>query len=156
MDSKSEWVSSILTPTAMFEFLKNTFKKMKSVAPEQSIPQTLLEACQELAKAYPTGTGGYFHFSGGMAMRNGWGLWRKESPLVQEFIKLTGLFGHGDDISGSIQRGAEALNKGGDAMTAIRDYAEVCRSHWAHSGLDPKTGVQIGPSQTSFTIQIDS
>lgn len=74
----------------------------------ETIPTTLDEAVTLLAAQstredrdyFLSQTDASFHFTTGMAIRNAWGLWDKESPLYKHFAAM-GIY-HADDMSGII------------------------------------------------------
>lgn len=71
------------------------------------------------------------HFSIGMAVRNAWSLWEKQSPIVQDAIK-TYKIAHGDDVSGLIFAWAWARVRGEDFDPLA--FVERYHEHWARSG----------------------
>lgn len=80
------------------------------------------------------GLGGQ-HFFFGMAMRNGWGLW-KDSDLAKYFKSTYGL-GHADDMSGIILDAVEAKVKG--ATLDIQAEVQRYKDHWTKTGVNPLT-----------------
>jgi len=80
------------------------------------------------------GTSG--HFTIGMAIRNSWSLWEKETPIVQDAIK-TYKIAHGDDISGLIFAWAWAKVRGEDFDPLA--FVERYHEHWAKTG---KTSIE--------------
>ncbi|MBS1722755.1 MAG: hypothetical protein JSS66_07100 [Armatimonadetes bacterium] len=74
-----------------------------------------------------------FHFGAGMRIRNTYGLWGEDNPLVQWFTKELGVV-HGDDRSGILM---EALwhrvrELPYDPAPTIERY----RQHWARAGYN--------------------
>jgi len=71
-----------------------------------------------------------FHFTTGMAIRNAWGLWDKESPLYWRFAKM-GIY-HADDASSIILAAFRARLKGEtfDLTAQVKHY----RDFWAARG----------------------
>ena len=77
------------------------------------------------------------HFFFGMALRNEWHLWVETTPLVQDFKKRYDLFGHADDISGTILDGLWARVKGESVEEGCQKSADRCREHWLKHGAGP-------------------
>lgn len=128
-------------------------------------PKTLLEAINILAadlsnneKEFIRGndSGSVHHFAG-MCIRNEWGLWKKDSPIVQDIKSRYGLFGHGDDCSGLILAGLWAKVKGEDVEKTLQAEAQKYISHWKRYGLNPKTGEEIKgfKGQKNYSILVD-
>ncbi len=88
------------------------------------------------------------HFSSSMYMRNAWGLWKQDSPIVLDIKKRFNIFGHGDDCSGLIMAGLWALVKGLDLDTELNKTAESYKKHWKKSGLNPETGEDLDDEGT--------
>lgn len=80
------------------------------------------------------------HFLG-MHLRNEWGLWKKTGPIVKDFQKRFGLFGHGDDISGLLFYSVTRQIRG--ESLDIEKEIEKYWFHWLDQGVDPKTGKKI-------------
>lgn len=80
------------------------------------------------------------HFFFGMNLRNAWGLWVKETPIVQWFINNFSI-GHADDISGMILSALFAKIKG--EKFSAKSEAERYKQHWATMGVDPITGNKV-------------
>jgi hypothetical protein len=78
----------------------------------------------------------YFHFSGGMNMRNFLGLWNKESALYKHMLERFGLC-HADD-TGMIISHAAHCKKNDLPYSPLYDV-ETCKQHWINLGLDPAT-----------------
>jgi hypothetical protein len=119
---------------------------------KNKIPTTLNEAIyliyatlDEKEKAYLTQDDALagLHHSFGMDLRNGWGLWEKDSPIVKDVQKRFGLWGMGDDVSGLIFSGVNAQIKGLDVATELKKTAESYARHWKKDGIDPKTGKEV-------------
>jgi hypothetical protein len=113
------------------------------------IPVTLNEAIDliyatldEKEKAYLTQDDALagLHHSFGMDLRNGWGLWEKQSPIVKDVQNKFSIFAHADDISGLILAGVVAQIKGLDVSSELNKTAESYARHWKKYGIDPKTG----------------
>jgi len=77
-----------------------------------------------------------FHFNAGMSIRNGLGLWKKETPLHQHMVNRFGLC-HADDTGMLIANAANAKINGIDYD--IDADIRRCKEHWLRSGLDPAT-----------------
>lgn len=73
------------------------------------------------------------HMTGGMAMRNAWGLWGKDSQLKRDAIATYGI-AHPDDISGLINAWLWARERGEefDPVAHCQRYHE----HWKACGTD--------------------
>ncbi len=78
----------------------------------------------------------YYHFTGGMAMRNGLGLWDKESPLYKHMLNRFGLC-HADDTGGLISSAADAKVNG--LTYSPKEDVERYKNHWIAMGYDPTT-----------------
>ena len=63
---------------------------------------TPADEAAEFAKEPEDSPGASIHFTCGMAMRNGWGLWIKEQPLTQWFRQHR--IWHADDMSATIYK----------------------------------------------------
>ena len=118
---------------------------------KDKIPNTILEAIQLLYNGLTASEKEFIlgndaarvhHFTG-MAIRNEWGLWNKNSPIVKELQTEYGLFGHGDDCSGLILAGLWAHVRGQDVEKTLAAEADRYYAHWKREGLDPKTGEPI-------------
>lgn len=81
-----------------------------------------------------------FHFSGGMAMRNGLGLWHRDSSLNKHMVERFGLC-HGDDLGMLISHAAHAKKNG--TVYSPDDDVKRCKDHWAALGFDPATMEKI-------------
>lgn len=79
------------------------------------------------------------HFSAGMAMRNEWHLWDKNSKISKDIQKRFQLI-HGDDLSGLINTALWAKVKGEDIDKALNKCAASYKKHWKDSGIDAMTG----------------
>lgn len=114
-----------------------------------SIPEaiaTLKIEMSEESRANLIGRGPeYFHMTTGMAIRNAFGLWDPESPLVLS-AKATYGVDHADDISGLILLGlyGEVSGEPVDLDAEAADY----RAHWA--AFETKTAPPPG-----FTLMND-
>lgn len=87
---------------------------------------------------------GRTHRTVGMAMRNEWGMWEKNSPLITDMRGRFCLFGHADDCSGLIMEGVTALVEGRDMQKAVNTMALQYFQHWRKQGINPVTGKKIG------------
>ena len=101
-------------------------------------PTTFEEAVDYVAKRIDqhTVSDPYFHFTGGMSVRNNLGLWHKESPLYQDMLDRFGLC-HADDTGMIITKAADAKKNG--KLYCPGDDVEMCKQHWKRIGLDPAT-----------------
>lgn len=81
-----------------------------------------------------------FHFSFGRFIRNSWGMW-EDSPLRRDFIKRTGLFSHGDDISCLILEMVFAKVRDEDFNEV--QWVDKIKAHWRKYNLDPATGQKV-------------
>lgn len=99
------------------------------------VPSTIAEAVdnivagadEEERKYIKESTPESNHFFGGMAMRNGWKLWEKETPLKRDAVE-TYKIAHADDISSLILDWAWAKVRGEEF-----DAASACErfhTHW--------------------------
>lgn len=77
-----------------------------------------------------------FHHGFGTSLRNGWGLWNKDSKLHQFFNREYEL-GHADDMSALILKGVEYKCRG-EVYDPYHDV-ELFRKHWIAYGIDPLT-----------------
>jgi hypothetical protein len=75
--------------------------------------------------------GAKYHFFGGMAMRNNWGLWDKEQPLTKWF-RARGIW-HADDMSAIILKAYWCFLS--DVPFHIAKEAEHYKKFWEKSGL---------------------
>lgn len=82
---------------------------------------------------------GGIHHGVGTAIRNGWSLWEKDSPLVKD-IRARFDVSHGDDCSGLIFTGVWATVRGGDVDRDLKAQAKSYLRHWKKSGVDQHTG----------------
>ncbi len=73
----------------------------------------------------------------GMDIRNLWGLWEQNAPLVEWFVKAYGL-GHADDISMIVRDSlfARVRRENYDVLETV----ERCKTYWSKNGFDPLTG----------------
>ena len=103
---------------------------------EVNAPKALTEALDRLAKEIgqdelirfkTQGVPPTWHFSGGMAMRNAWGLWTKDAPLVKYF-KRFGIW-HADDMSGIIMTCLVRRLKGEPLL--VKDQVRAIKAYWA-------------------------
>lgn len=85
---------------------KEEIKKAKLKKPEGFIPKDFDEAVDYLVAQKVAVNDPSFHFSGGMAMRNEWGLWHNYTPIAKWFTDR-GLY-HGDDRSGILAEAVDA------------------------------------------------
>lgn len=101
-------------------------------------PRTFEEAvdyvCQKIDKN--TVNDPYFHFSGGMQLRNELGLWNKDSSLYKDMQEKFGLC-HADDTSNLIAKAAHARlnNEEYDIQEDVQRY----KDHWISFNYDPAT-----------------
>jgi hypothetical protein len=99
------------------------------------------------------------HHYGGMALRNNWGLWKKNTPLKKDIKARFNLFGHGDDCSGLIFEGLWTKVKGKDVNAALTKAAKRYHTHWPKYGIDPVTGKEmpgfVMPTSTTFKVDKD-
>ena len=100
---------------------------------EDNVPATLDDAINmlydslsESDKKYllENGTAGC-HFSGGMAIRNGWSLWENDTPFKKDIKKRFNLWGMADDCSGFILAGVEAKVKGLNVSEILNNAHEI-------------------------------
>jgi hypothetical protein len=136
-----------------FGFIKDLlFGKRKAVLPDephlppiqpgpiQSVvrtPATFEEAVDFVVAEFPPQDENPFsHMVEGMALRNGLGLWEKESLLHIHMLERFGLC-HADDTGMLIREAADAKRNG----TTYDIDADVrrCKEHWRRAGLDPAT-----------------
>ena len=103
---------------------------------ETNAPKTLTEAleqletkidCADLERLKKEGVPPTWHFSGGIAMRNAWGLWTKDAPLVKYF-KRFGVW-HADDMSGIIMTCLVRRLKGEPLL--VKDQVRAIKAYWA-------------------------
>ena len=106
-------------------------------------PKTLYEAILKLddlmtdearvrfAKESGTSPGSKFHFGGGMAMRNNWGLWDKEQPLTTWF-RNNGIW-HADDMSSLIYKAYWCFLN--DMRFDIDNEVYFYESYWKMTGV---------------------
>ena len=84
--------------------------KNKNKKPEGFIPNTFEEAVDYLVAQKVPVKNPLWHHSGGMSLRNDWGLWHNATPLAKWFTEKK-LF-HGDDRSGLLSSAVEAKMQG--------------------------------------------
>jgi len=108
------------------------------VQPLKRMPETYEEAVQYVYERISPDTVSHpmFHFTGGMAVRNGLGLWDRESKLHQHMLKRFGLC-HADDTGMLITNAAHA-RKNGENYDPWPDVDRCC-DHWERAGYDPRT-----------------
>jgi hypothetical protein len=116
----------------MFEFIKNLFRR------KPKKPTTFEEAAQYVADRIEADTVDhpYFHFTGGMAIRNDLNLWDQKSPLYQHMLERFALC-HADDTGMLISNAASAIKKG--LPYCPREDVERCKRHWRTMGINPAT-----------------
>jgi hypothetical protein len=85
------------------------------------------------------------HFSAGMGLRNGWGLWQKDSPVKLDAVKTYGI-AHADDLSGLIMEWAWAKVRGEDFDPFV--YCKKYEDHWAKYGITPLEAGNFNPDGT--------
>ena len=106
---------------------------------EDKVPSTFDEAVQQMRDALSPDDITYIrsnpselhHFTVGRFMRNTWSMWG-DTPLKRDFMTRTGLFGHGDDLSGAIME-AVLSNVLGRSFN-LSDHAKTYRKHVAKRG----------------------
>ena len=105
---------------------------------QNQMPRTFEEAVEYVCERIEsdTVTQPFFHFSGGMAVRNNLGLWDKESKLYKHMLERFGLC-HADDTCALITSAAHA-RKNGEVYTPDKDVTRF-KAHWRNLGLDPAT-----------------
>ena len=100
------------------------------------IPKNLTEALErleteityeDLERFRKDGVPPAWHFSGGMAMRNAWGLWQPNTPLVKYFKRL-GVW-HADDMSGIIMKCLVRRLKGEPLL--VKNQVRAIKAFWA-------------------------
>lgn len=88
----------------------------------------------DYAKVPEDHLGSYFHFGGGMVMRNNWDLWRGKTP-ISKWLRAHRIY-HGDDCSAVIYkalwRRLRGLSIGDDWLAKEAAFYE---QFWNHSGL---------------------
>ena len=123
--------------------------------PHRYYPVSTFEEVVELTASYEQANFSeepFYHHSGGMAMRNSFGLWDQNSPLHQDMLRRFGIC-HADDMSGMISKAADAIltNHPYDAEADAAYY----RNFWLNQGIDPATMEIVGPlSNESITIRL--
>jgi hypothetical protein len=124
----------------MFDFVSNLFAKK-----EPPKPETFEEAVEYVSQRIEKDTvdSPYFHFTGGMSVRNTLGLWDKESPLYKHMLDRFGLC-HADDTGSLITQAAHA-KKNGVAYEPELDVIKF-KAHWRAMGLDPATMKEVASS----------
>lgn len=95
----------------------------------------------------------FFHLTGGMSIRNGLGLWDRESALSQNMLERFGLC-HADDTGMLITNAANAKVNG--IPYDIDADVRRCKEHWRRMGLDPATMQRIGEQNpiTNFELTL--
>lgn len=68
------------------------------------------------------------HFTGGMAMRNGWSLWEKETPIKRDAVENYGI-AMADDLSGLILAWVWAKVHG-DPLFDPKEHCKRYHLHW--------------------------
>jgi len=120
----------------MFEKLKSYFRPIKTN--RDKLPETFDEAVEYIVQRTTSKdlADPRFHFTGGMAMRNGLRLWELDNPLVKDMHKRFGLI-HADDLSGLLTEAATAKLEGKsyDPNPTVERY----KKHWINHGYDPGT-----------------
>jgi hypothetical protein len=84
------------------------------------------------------------HHSIGQAIRNTWSLWETDTPLKRDFIHETGLWGHGDDVSGYLI--TQVVRRVRGQSEDLTDQVDEMKAHWVKEGTNPATGKQLGDS----------
>jgi hypothetical protein len=79
------------------------------------------------------------HFGYGRWLRNNWGLWLPDSPLVNEFNKLR--IWHADDMSSILLTSAHRLYSG--KSVDLEKQAAHFHEYWGKQGVDPYTGKNL-------------
>lgn len=72
------------------------------------------------------------HHTAGRFIRNDFGLWDKEAPIVQDAIKNYGI-AHADDISGLIYSWVWAIYRK-EEFDPVKEY-EIFHKHWKMFGM---------------------
>lgn len=124
-------------------------KRQKKVI--NKVPETIPEAIEQIYASLPEESKEYIqhhnsssiHFTIGMALRNDWNLWEKDSPLVRDFQQRYKLFGHADDISGLLYAAIWAKARGEDVEETISKTIDQYKKHWLEYGIDSLTGEEI-------------
>lgn len=137
----------------MFEFVKNWFREepvpeaasppilVRVTEPPQTAPVTYEEAVQAVACCLDEDSDHpYFHMFEGRTIRNGLGLWQKDTALYQHMLRRFGL-GHADDTGMIITNAAQAFIEGRE-YSPDEDVAR-CKRHWIERGIDPATQERI-------------
>jgi len=78
----------------------------------------------------------FFHFTGGMSIRNSLGLWDRSSELHKHMLERFGLC-HADDTGMLISHAAHAKKNGLEYDPA--EDVQRCKDHWCKAGLNPAT-----------------
>jgi hypothetical protein len=132
--------------------------------PTPAVPDTLTEAVELILHSTPPKDltafahedgdcpGSSFHFSGGMAMRNDWGLWHGTSG-VSRYLRENRIF-HGDDQSATIFKAVWCRLNGVklDLPAEARKFEE----HWNRQGLTWDMKPMEGhPLKGSFSLGTD-
>lgn len=115
--------------------------------PIVDMPRTFEEAVDFVAANIQRDTIDHpmFHHTGGMAMRNGLGLWNKESPLARHMVQRFGLC-HADDTGMLISHAAHARVNG--TVYDIDADVRMCKEHWRRYGFDPATMERLDEVQS--------
>lgn len=123
-------LTSMKTPTTVREaaqIMAESFsedEKTQVIASEATSVPLVIEG-KEITM--PAHTNINYHFGAGMAIRNNWNLWKKESSVVQDAIKNYKL-AHADDISGMIFEWAFAITRGEDFDA--QEFSRQTDSFW--------------------------
>lgn len=113
-------------------------------------PKTFEEAVEYVSNRIEADTvsSPFFHFTGGMNMRNSLGLWDKNGELHKHMLERFGLC-HADDTGALISKAAHA-KKNGLAYAPEVDVA-IFKAHWRSCGLDPATMEKINENVPQAT-----
>lgn len=108
----------------------------------QTIRELVVYLCSQLRKEgrdyILANDSSSIHFSAGMSLRNDFGLWNKESPLVQDAIKTYGI-AHADDISGLVYDWVWAIIRSEEFNPLL--CVERFHKHWKQFG---QTSLEAG------------
>lgn len=130
---------------------------MSNPIDQDVVPATMAEAVDafyasldDADKRYILETPGFIaktHHTLGRSLRNIWSLW-EDTPMRRDFIKITGLWGHGDDISSILTHQVVARVRGQseDITTKVAEF----KAHWVKQGIDPETGSPLSNPTSLF------
>lgn len=141
-------------PTSLFSNVTDPIPDLRNSnlrrEPVTSVPTTFEDAVQFVAARISpeTVSSPFYHFSGGMSVRNTLDLWNKEGALHQHMLNRFGLC-HADDTGSIISKAADALVNGTEYN--VDEDVEYYKRYWRAKGLDPATMEQIGPPSNEPT-----